>query len=266
MSFNEKMTAIADAIRSKTGGTAPLTLDQMAQEIEGLSAGGYDDGYAKGEADGYEKGHTDGVADGMEQGFEEGVLSVPFYYAQRLNATFQDAVFPENYECVIRLQKPSYYALSFYNAKNLKSVKMIADDTEGTTNLDQFVRNTTAEFVDFTEYSRKVTSARWMALNATELKSIYGAMDWTECAECTLWLNSASKLEDVEFVPGTIKISIPFNQNPNLTDASIQSIIDGLADLTGATAQTVTFHKNVGDKLTDAQKTAISAKNWTLAY
>lgn len=30
MSFNEKMTTIADAIRSKTGGTDPLTLGQMA--------------------------------------------------------------------------------------------------------------------------------------------------------------------------------------------------------------------------------------------
>lgn len=33
MSVNEKMTAIADAIRERTGGTEPLTLDQMAAEI-----------------------------------------------------------------------------------------------------------------------------------------------------------------------------------------------------------------------------------------
>ena len=33
MSVNEKMTAIADAIRGKTGKTEPLTLDQMAAEI-----------------------------------------------------------------------------------------------------------------------------------------------------------------------------------------------------------------------------------------
>ena len=37
MSVNSKMTAIADAIREKTGGTAPLTLDGMAAAIEGLS-------------------------------------------------------------------------------------------------------------------------------------------------------------------------------------------------------------------------------------
>lgn len=44
MSVNEKMTAIADAIRAKTGGTAALTLDQMAEEIAGIQGGGGSDG------------------------------------------------------------------------------------------------------------------------------------------------------------------------------------------------------------------------------
>lgn len=39
MSVNSKMTAIADAIRAKTGKTAPLTLDQMVTEIEGITGG-----------------------------------------------------------------------------------------------------------------------------------------------------------------------------------------------------------------------------------
>lgn len=40
MSVNEKMTAIADAIRDKTGKTDTLTLDQMATEIAGIETGG----------------------------------------------------------------------------------------------------------------------------------------------------------------------------------------------------------------------------------
>lgn len=39
---NEKMTAIADAIRAKTGGTDALTLDGMAQAIAGIEVGGGD--------------------------------------------------------------------------------------------------------------------------------------------------------------------------------------------------------------------------------
>lgn len=40
MSVHEKMTAIADAIRIMTGGTEPLTLDQMPGEISSISGGG----------------------------------------------------------------------------------------------------------------------------------------------------------------------------------------------------------------------------------
>lgn len=40
MSVNEKMTAIAEAIRGKTGKSDTLTLDQMPLEIAGIEAGG----------------------------------------------------------------------------------------------------------------------------------------------------------------------------------------------------------------------------------
>ena len=39
MALIEKLTAIADAIRTKTGKTDPMTLDQMAEEIAGMSVG-----------------------------------------------------------------------------------------------------------------------------------------------------------------------------------------------------------------------------------
>lgn len=40
MALTEKLKAIADAIRGKTGKTDGLTLDQMATEIEGIQSGG----------------------------------------------------------------------------------------------------------------------------------------------------------------------------------------------------------------------------------
>lgn len=40
MALTDKLTAIADAIRGKTGGTDKLTLDQMPAEIAGIEAGG----------------------------------------------------------------------------------------------------------------------------------------------------------------------------------------------------------------------------------
>lgn len=40
MALIEKLEAIGDAIRAKTGGTGKLTLDEMVDEIEGISSGG----------------------------------------------------------------------------------------------------------------------------------------------------------------------------------------------------------------------------------
>ena len=40
MALVEKLSAIADAIRYKTGKTDSLTLDQMVEEIEGIETGG----------------------------------------------------------------------------------------------------------------------------------------------------------------------------------------------------------------------------------
>ena len=39
MALTDKLTAIADAIRGKTGGTETLNLDQMAEEIAGIESG-----------------------------------------------------------------------------------------------------------------------------------------------------------------------------------------------------------------------------------
>lgn len=46
MSIHSKMTAIADAIRGKTGGTALLTLDGMAAAIASIASGGSSNGLA----------------------------------------------------------------------------------------------------------------------------------------------------------------------------------------------------------------------------
>lgn len=40
MALTDKLTAVADAIRGKTGKAEPLTLDQMPGEIAGIAAGG----------------------------------------------------------------------------------------------------------------------------------------------------------------------------------------------------------------------------------
>lgn len=66
-------------------------------------------------------------------------------------------------------------------------------------------------------------------------------------------------------IEGTIGKNFPIGACP-LSAESVQSIIDHLKDLTGATAQTLTVSAHVyNNVMTDAQKQAISAKNWNLA-
>ena len=99
-----------------------------------------------------------------------------------------------------------------------------------------------------------------------KIKTILGALDVSNCSSFTLPFNIENgALADIEFVPLTIKASIDFSQCPNLSDVSIQSIIDGLADLTGSTTQKVSFHNSVKAKLTDSQKATATQKNWTIA-
>ena len=76
---------------------------------------------------------------------------------------------------------------------------------------------------------------------------------------------ACKKLTNISFVKSSIKISISFKESSLLSNESIQSIIDGLADLTGKTAQTITFHSDVKNKLTEEQIASVTLKNWNIA-
>ena len=78
--------------------------------------------------------------------------------------------------------------------------------------------------------------------------------------------NNDENLKSFRVVANSIKVNFSVAHSRNLDTDTIQSIIDGLADLTGGTAQTLTLHSTVGAKLTDEQKATITAKNWTLVY
>lgn len=75
--------------------------------------------------------------------------------------------------------------------------------------------------------------------------------------------NNCNALEEVRFI-GTIGKALDVHWSKNLSNASVQNIIDCLQDLTGTTAQKLTLNTAVVANMTETQKTAVSAKNWTL--
>lgn len=112
---------------------------------------------------------------------------------------------------------------------------------------------------------RKTTNLNYFIFNCDVLRSIEkvilkadGSQGFTAYSFGTL-----PKLEEIRF-EGVIGKNFEIKGSPLLSTESVDSIINALKDLTGATAQTITFHADVKANLTDTQKTAISAKNWTL--
>ena len=71
MALTDKLKAIADAIRGKTGKTDEMTLDQMAVEIAGIQAGGGSGGL-------YETGEI--IGDGVTHNSDASALQIPISF------------------------------------------------------------------------------------------------------------------------------------------------------------------------------------------
>lgn len=104
---------------------------------------------------------------------------------------------------------------------------------------------------DFIQYLRVIDGS---PLN---FKSRYGST-YTPFYTCP-------NLEEFRVVPDSIYLPLDFGTNGKLSDVTIPSIIDGLVDLTGGTAQKLQFHSDVllriaSNPVWDAE---ILKKNWT---
>lgn len=91
-------------------------------------------------------------------------------------------------------------------------------------------------------------------------------LDFSASTQSINPFNRCYALTDFRVVAETISQSFSLPSSTNLSTDTIQSVIDGLADLTDSTTQTLALYATVAAKLTDEQKAAITAKNWTLAY
>lgn len=210
------------------------------------------------------------IAENMQAVYEAGKAAGggasvpnPLEYATRIGSMYQQAVFPDGYELTVTAPNLQGNMQEFADAvKGLRKITMnIPTNVEYTAYY--FGRNNSClEEVVFPD-GIVIKSANYMFTSATALRSIYGAMDISKQSSDNLW-RGCTALENISFVTGGIAHTIEFSKCSKLTDASIQSIIDGLAEV--ETAQTLTFHATVGAKLTDEQKAVITAKNWTLVY
>lgn len=289
-SSQEFKTQFRDAVIIKDGYTQ--------EELDAAVSDATKAGYAEGEAKGYDKGVAKVEADNAEilaecnavlteKGVDTGdtlaevperigsIKTEPMWlpYIRSCYAMFRNATFPENTELVLALPSAlNYDALSatFQNTKNVTSIKLIvpADDAVELSCQGMCNGNTDIRRLDITEFDAVVynwVNAFYMASN---LEEIIGEIRCIKKYAGQNFGNAfyiCSKLREVRFGKDAIWESFKIDVRL-LSDASIQSVIDGLMDMTGQTAQTITFHAAVGAKLTEEQKATITAKNWTLVY
>lgn len=216
-------------------------LQTIADNVPKVYQAGYDDGAAAGGGGGggYEQGYEAGKAEAIES------LPVGYIKADPTWTNFSN------------LCNGRRYSLG----ENLK----YSDTANGTNFSSMFYGWDTGTHIVPRLDLRKGTNFQNMFQWSAKIVEI-GEMDISNATNVTGMFGSCDGLERISFVQGCIKLSLNFAQSNLLDDASIQSIIDGLADLSGKTSQTLTLHATVGGKLTQAQKDAATAKNWTLAY
>lgn len=237
MTVNEKMTNLANAIREKTGGTEPLTIDGMTEAVNSIQSGD--------------------------------ILHVDSLYNLLANCDYSDKPIVE----IIAFEKirrdlanitcsAQYMVRDSIGIKKL-ILKSSRDDIM--VNGTFWVNINSVEEVDISEFKPKIKEATHKFTYSTYLKKIIGELDYSLITTGTIndfWC--CNNLEEVRFKKGCASVSVSIPHSSKLSDASIQSIIDALVDLTGATTQTITFHSDVTTKLTDAQLTQITSKNWNL--
>lgn len=240
-------------------------------EVNKVSDGGYDKGYESGYTDGYNIGFDEAYDYAYVDAYEDATSKdSPFYYLDKLDSIWADMNFPQPTDLVIRLyHQPTKGCMNtFLRATNINSIKFRVDNIDGAWDFNQTFRECDVKIVDLTECSREIKNIHYMFFQAHKLESILGALDLTNCTTTGAGVTYgffADSLKDVEFIPNSIYVPLRFTSKV-LTQASIESIINGLADLTNNTTRTLTLNYEVGKTLTESQKARIAAKNWTLAY
>ena len=241
-------------------------------EIHNISDGGFERGYAEGyevgNAEGYTKGHTEGMERGYAEGYAEG--RDIWNYVRSISGAFQKNTFPTGTNFVLNVPNLSLSVnegnlnYTFRSTTGLESIILkcttrgVAMHAHGA-----FSRCSDLKFLDLSEFNTTFGVSTDVFYSCSKLEEIRGEIENTT-TNWTLWFASCVKLREVRFKANSIKGAFTIAQSPLLSAESVQSIVDGLADMTGGTSYKLDLHADVKAKLTEEQLATIAAKNWTM--
>lgn len=109
----------------------------------------------------------------------------------------------------------------------------------------------------------KISNYNLFLCRRSGIETINGILDFSNCAVLDRPFLYCSALKNITVANGSIHIDFDISSTAVLTNESVQSIVDGLADITGSTTHTVKFNAN--QPISQSQADSISAKGWTLS-
>lgn len=240
---------IKSAIENKGVTVGDGTIDTYAEKIGEIETGGdYDQGYEDGKQAEY-----DIFWDNYQNNGQKTVYRYAFAY------NWTNDIFNPKYDI-----KPTSANYMFYESQ----ISTLADcekiDLSNCTEMEYFARFSIIKDFPPLDLSKATKKLSYSFSTCYNLESLTLNNVQSSCTFVNTFALS-KKLKELR-ITGTIGQSIGLPDSLLLSNESVQSVIDSLADLTGATTQTLTLHADVGAKLTDEQKATITAKNWTLVY
>jgi hypothetical protein len=111
----------------------------------------------------------------------------------------------------------------------------------------------------------KLSNATVLFNGRTSLEEVIGELDFSgiiSIYDQNSPFSRCTSLAEIRFAKESIKYNLSFTQSSQLSDESIQSILDGLA--TVSSTQTLAFNSAVYAKLTEEQKQSAADKGWTI--
>lgn len=209
----------------------------------------YDAGYLKGKSEG---GGTD----------------VFQYATYNSGYTFRNAVFPDNYEANFIMQGFNGVVNMSYFCMNSNVYKAVVEFKEQPTQIatnSMFMQCSNLVEIKFNNTETVIYNGAAMCSLCSALERIEGVLNLSPATNISGMFSKCNALKEVRFAEGSIYKTISFVDNTELSNDTVDSIINGLADLTGQTSQGLTLHGNAYNKLTTEQEATIYSKNWTLA-
>ena len=209
---------------------------------------------------GYERGYAEGYAEGRDI----------WNYVRSIAGAFQNNTFPVGTNLVLNVPNlilsvnEGNLNYTFRSTTGLESITLkcttrgIPMNSHGA-----FSRCSDLKFLDLSEFNTTFGTSTDVFYSCSKLEEIRGEIENTT-TNWTLWFASCVKLREVRFKANSIKGAFTIAQSPLLSAESVQSIVDGLADMTGGTSYKLTLHADVKAKLTEEQLATIAAKNWTM--